>query len=100
LKGDEQDALSAEEKGEFDKILATSIAGCYLPAREEFRILESDFGSQENKYVPQILPKLSNRLFWSSSGTPDNDDFAFSFLGFVYFGSRTSNKSVRCACAG
>jgi hypothetical protein len=61
------DDLSDEEKAEFANILTKPISGCYLPSREELKILEPDLGSA--KYS-NILPKLGSRLFWSSSVSP------------------------------
>jgi hypothetical protein len=102
LKQGERDALNDGEQREYDAILSShKIPGCYLPSREEWKVLESDFGKQENKYIPQILPKLKNRRFWSSSRYPYDFISAFVFNrynGFVDFGPRSLQSSVRCAC--
>ena len=104
LKSGARDQLTAEEQDEFDRILSShKIDGCYLPSREEWKVMEADFGKQEEKYIPQVLPKLSQRWFWSSSGYPSNPGSAFGFggnNGSVYNYSRNSDYSVRCACAG
>ena len=77
------------------------IPGIYLMSKEEWKILEGDFGYQptDSKYVPQILSKLSNLRFWSSSGHPNYPGSAFyvnGYSGGVFNDFRGSDKSVRC----
>jgi hypothetical protein len=103
LKAGERDQLSSQEQEEFETVLRNKpIQGCYLLSREEWKQLESDFGIQERKYIPQILPGLKNRWFWSSSGSSFDAYYAFHFNGSdggVISGNRNLNESVRCACA-
>ena len=54
------------------------IPGCYLMSVEEWNILGADFG-YPNQYTPQILPKLDERWFWSSSGMPNGIHDAYYF---------------------
>jgi hypothetical protein len=77
------------------------IPGIYLMSKEEWKVLEGDFGDQENTYSPQILPKLRNRWFWSSSGVPSSAYHAFYFgaYGEVGTGSRDLDSQVRCGAA-
>jgi hypothetical protein len=103
LKYGERDQLSSEEQEEFETVLRNKpIQGCYLLSREEWKQIESDFGKHERRYIPQILPSLNNRWFWSSSGNPRNADNAFFFDGYggyVDGVTRSLEGSVRCACA-
>jgi hypothetical protein len=79
------------------------IPGIYLMSEEEWKIIEGDFGYREKKYIPQILPKLFNRVFWSStSGSHYRADNVFMFdgdLGVVYHLNRKHPESVRCGAA-
>ena len=78
------------------------IPGCYLMSNEEWKILEGDFGYQNEQYIPQILPKLNNASFWSSSRNPDGY-WTYYFEG-KYGGVgmnriiSNSSRAVRCAC--
>ncbi len=78
---------------------AHPIPGIYLMSKEEWDVIEGDLGCREQKYVPQILPKLKARRFWSASVHPRDDDPAFYFNGndgSVYNYDRYLYKSVRC----
>ncbi len=78
------------------------ISGCYLMSREEWMMLEGDFGYRESKFIPQIFRKLRNRAFCSSSGNPNVPGYAFVFSGrngSVYYDYPYNGYSVRCACA-
>ena len=51
------DQLSVEEQVAFNQAYQKHpIPGCYLPSREEWKLLESDFGRQKDQYIPQVLP--------------------------------------------
>ncbi len=78
------------------------IFGCYLPSREELKELESDFGAHDKRYIPQILPKLVSRSFWSSS------EYSGKGHGYYYFSIYSGavgldtvflSTSVRCVCS-
>src|SRR5205085_2031060 len=91
-------------KIQFEQILKTHPnQGCYLLMREEWKIIEADLGSQEDKYVPQILPKLKGRVFWSSSVCEGNSDLAFRFSGGYSGGVgthfRSNPEALRCGCS-
>jgi hypothetical protein len=82
------------------------ISGCYLMSREEWKIIESDLDAGgvvgEPRYVPQILPRLQGRWFWTSSEFPRDSSHAFSFSGItgeVSDETRHHDGAVRCACA-
>lgn len=78
------------------------VPGCYLMSREDWEVIEGDLGYQEKKYIPQILPRLKGRVFWSSSGFPYNAFSAFLFdgySGFVGNGVRSYGSAVRCGCS-
>ncbi len=94
---------SLDVKGAFDKVYQSHpISGCYLPSREEWKVLESDFGAHENKYISQILPKLHSRAFSSSSDHPEDEKYSYYFnstTGKVQVHSREVGMFVRCVCS-
>ncbi len=100
---DGSELLSKETEIELAKVHKEHpLSGCYLMSREEWMILEEDFGRRKSKFIPQILPKLRNRWFWSSSLRPGSPSYAFHFhgrFGFVKFASWIMVGSVRCGCA-
>ncbi len=82
---------------------AYHISGIYLMSKEEWGVIGGDLRYRENKYVPQILPKLKNRSFWSASVHPPFDEYAFYFNGvdgYVYDDDRYNGNSVRCVVGG
>jgi hypothetical protein len=101
LKKGARDQLSSEEQEEFESVLRNKpIQGCYLLSREEWKQIESDFGRHESRYIRQILPSLERRTYWSSSSENTYNALIFDGSnGYVDYGSRYFDKSVRCACA-
>ncbi len=82
---------------------ANPIPGVYLMSKEQWGVIECDLGYREQKYVPQILPKLKNRFFWSASGRPQSEFGAFLFdggRGDVGDNGRGNVRSVRCVVGG
>jgi hypothetical protein len=79
------------------------IPGIFLMSQEEWSVLEEDLGYQDQRYIPQILPKLVNRQFWSSSGVPTRAYGAFIFDGdhgkILSTDYRYYDKQVRCGAA-
>lgn len=115
LQDRKPDTLSANEKKEFDHILRNySIDGCYLGSREEWKVIEADFGRHEKRYVRQILKKLKGpyfggEKFFSSSVYPRSDDTGNDNYKEVYtfdgtYGSvesddLTGTHAARCFCS-
>jgi len=79
------------------------IPGCYLESREEQEEFRIDLGysSRRSQYSHEILSDL-NYWFWSSSGSPYSDGYAFTSdgdVGYVGVSSRGDNgKAARCLC--
>ncbi len=79
------------------------ILGCYLMSREEWTVLQEDFRAREKTYVPQVLPNLANRFFWSATVFPGARKPVCIFdgnEGVIHCdGIRSATMTVRCACA-
>lgn len=81
---------------------AHPIPGIYLMSKDEGNVIEDDLGYREGKYVPQILPKMKMRYFWSSSCNSVKANFGFNFFdlyGVFYNGDCNRHLSVRCGAA-
>jgi hypothetical protein len=58
--------------------------GAQLPARDDFAQLRHDFGHSQDHpegYRPQILYRLRNNYFWTSTPTPNRSSFFVVFNG-------------------
>ena len=111
----ERNALlsAARKKGQNNPDLARihqehAIDGCYLMSLEEWEVVMTDMGHQQNRadheqrFIPQFLPNLT-ALIWTSSEDGERARNAFSVVGSTGDTNADfpieSSLALRCACA-
>lgn len=80
--------------------------GAHLPTKEEWEALGKDMGylrNNKSRYIPQFLPNLYGKKFWSSSGSSRFRGVPYVFhgdRGHLAPGNLSGRLPVRCTSSG